>query len=285
MRAVSVRVVVSTSGNRASIVPANVSPKCRHSCYDYGARRQATTLRFRDRGVDPDVVETVDAHQWHARGDRRTVAHIEFADDTGAGRGQGDSRLCLAAALDRTNLSITDAEQHEPLSCSRTQRVESWRSRTTQGEIFLLCRRPVRCEHRQQGLAGCNLSQRRTHMQLFDDAGDAALHDADRALVERDRARCAHAGFQCAFFGLCGTHAKVLRQAWIDRYGTWLSTRATRVFRHQLHVHERRFAGCIEMLVGHHRVVPVQRFLGGRRRRWCQRRGAVVHPQQRCGNA
>src|SRR3546814_12320453 len=39
------------------------------------------------------------------------------------------------------------------------------------------------------------------------------------------------------------------------------------VLGHQLHVHERRFAGLVEALVGHHRVVPVQDLPPGLSRR------------------
>jgi hypothetical protein len=63
-------------------------------------------------------------------------------------------------------------------------------------------------------------------------------------------------------FGLCEAHAKVLRNARINPERAVVSACVrgiVGIFRDQLHVHERGLARFIEALVGHHRVIPVER--------------------------
>ncbi len=94
-------------------------------------------------------------------------------------------------------------------------------------------------------------------MQLLDKAPGARLHDEHRALVPRNAARSLDAALDRSRRRRRRAHAEVLRDARIDDHGA-VAARLVRVLRHELHVHERRFARLVEMLLRDHRVEPVE---------------------------
>src|SRR5690554_384308 len=56
------------------------------------------------------------------------------------------------------------------------------------------------------------------------------------------------------------SHTEVLRDTWINAHGCTI-TGFVCISRHEIHVHKRGFAGLIELVLRHHRVVPVQHLL------------------------
>jgi len=112
-----------------------------------------------------------------------------------------------------------------------------------------------------------------TWSMTLDNAGNARLDDAHRTLIERDCARDTDCRGQRTGLSFGCAQAQVLYFARIDGYDTFGVASPARILGHELHVHERRFAGFIEVLVRHHRVVPIQSLLFGGR----QRTGSTGH--------
>ena len=88
-------------------------------------------------------------------------------------------------------------------------------------------------------------------------AGRARLHDGLVALVEGDAADGLDAAGQAARHDLGGTDAEVLLHPRADAHRAFVGA-GVGIHRDELHVHERRLAGLVELAARHHRVVPVQ---------------------------
>src|SRR5688500_5017934 len=96
-------------------------------------------------------------------------------------------------------------------------------------------------------------------MQLLNEAAGACLKLHYATLVVGHRADRLEALLERALLRFGGPHAQVLHHAGADRHGAGIRF-LPGVFRHELHVHEGRFAGFVELLLRIHRVVPVQNF-------------------------
>src|SRR3546814_18682752 len=88
----------------------------------------------------------------------------------------------------------------------------------------------------------------------LDEAGSARLHDSDITLVEIDRAGGGDAGPQRSHPGLNHAQAKALRACRIDR-DPGFALPPVGIFGAELHLHDRRFSGLVEMLADRKSVV------------------------------
>src|SRR3546814_7865604 len=77
--------------------------------------------------------------------------------------------------------------------------------------------------------------------------------------MESDRAGGGDAGPQRSHPGLNHAQAKALRACRIDR-DPGFALPLVGIFGDELHIHERRFSGLVEMLAGDHRVIPIEYF-------------------------
>jgi len=102
---------------------------------------------------------------------------------------------------------------------------------------------------------------------LFDPAGCAYLDRLNAVLVDGDQAYGVHHARELAWLRRGQAYAEVLHHPGIDGHaaggGGGAGRCHVRHLRHQLHVHERRLARMIEVLVRVHRVVPVKRLVFG----------------------
>src|SRR3546814_6745037 len=89
------------------------------------------------------------------------------------------------------------------------------------------------------------------------ESGGARLDDGNITLVEVDRARGGHAARERAALRAHDADAQILHARGIDPHAR-LAPGLVGIFGDELHIHERRLAGLVEVLRGHHRVVPVE---------------------------
>ena len=132
------------------------------------------------------------------------------------------------------------------------------------------------------GIALAHRIERRAHVQLLDESAGTRLDEHDRALVPVDVPDRGQLGRERPGPRLGGADAEVLDNAWADAHGRLVAA-LVGVLRHELHIHEGRLAGLVELLLRKHRVVPVEDFpvrmwLRGRRRSGPGRRR---HPRHR----
>ena len=144
-----------------------------------------------------------------------------------------------------------------------------------QRQKFLLRTTPFRYQQADQRAACCDHITRRSCEYPFHEPRRARLHDGHIALVESQHTGGFQPRRQTAPGYAGGTHTQVLHDSRIDfdRPSLRFITTAIGIFRYQRHVHERRFTRLVEMLLGYHRVIPIQRLALGRgvQRRGCRR--------------
>jgi hypothetical protein len=102
----------------------------------------------------------------------------------------------------------------------------------------------------------CASSSASFHVQLRYVAFDARLHHFEQAFIERDAANRCQRGLQHGLLDRAESNAQILCDGGID------SNRCTallvRIDRHELHVHEWRFARLVEAHIRAHGVVPIE---------------------------
>ena len=133
-----------------------------------------------------------------------------------------------------------------------------------QGKKLFLRGSPFRHQNVRQGRLGLEHIPRRTGVNPLDKSGSARLHHRHIAVVEGEDSRQFKTRRQHATADTRQAHADVLGQARVNMNRRSLLG-ATGVARHQLHIHEGRFARLVEFLLRVHRVVPVQRLFIVRR--------------------
>ena len=111
--------------------------------------------------------------------------------------------------------------------------------------------------------------ERRSHEELFDKAIGTGLDEFNVAFVVSDATDGLDGGAKDASRDSGRTDAQVLFEAWTNGDLAFVSARAA-IHGYQLHVHEGRLTGLIKLLLGNHRVVPVQRRL------WIGNRGCAA---------
>ena len=125
---------------------------------------------------------------------------------------------------------------------------------------LLLRGNPVRHVELNQCLSFGDTIERGPHMQAFDVASGARLHNHLIALVVGDAAHGRYLWREHAFGDGCGAHTEILLDARTDGDLALIGV-TLGVNRHQHHVHERRLGGLVKLVSGHHRVVVIQDFL------------------------
>jgi hypothetical protein len=128
-------------------------------------------------------------------------------------------------------------------------------------QVLLLRTEPLGVEHIDQRRTSGDHVARRERIDAFDEAGGACLHDADVALIELHCADGFDDGADRSRLDDRQAHPEGLLR--LRRHGQPRGVARgglafVGITRDQLHVHERRLAGLVELLCRHHRVVPVQ---------------------------
>jgi hypothetical protein len=85
----------------------------------------------------------------------------------------------------------------------------------------------------------------------------SGLDNRHLAIIELHVGDGAHGARKAATLDLGGAHSQVLANSRVN-LDAGAVTLLIRVFRDQLHVHERRLSRLVETLIRHHRVVPIQ---------------------------
>ncbi len=229
------------------------------------------------RGLDPDRSEIVNLKDRIARFESGAVAHEQFADHAAGRRIKGngdDGSLC---GLEAGQHARINAQQAQPFFGGVGQLRESGAAGSQ--VVALECRK-VRADQRVQEITlgdavtfGARLQRRDATLHL---RGDRAAG----AFVGHDQAGRAQRLRQVPAHDRLGAHAHLLHGASIDvQDGFGIGRRGCRdvigIFWLQIHIHEGRFAGLVEALVGHHRVVPVENLR--RRARRCGSRRGIGH--------
>ena len=169
--------------------------------------------------------------------------------------GDGQHGLHLATALDLRNQCWRHAREAQTLTRRRQQRGIT---HALERQKLFLRRRPFRHQNIRQRSVGFEHITGRKIVDTLDKARRACLNHRHITLIEpqhpgrhdtgRQHAATDRGQAHTEIFGLPRINPQRLRVGFI-----------VGVLRHQLHVHKRRLARFIELLLREHRVIPVQR--------------------------
>ena len=228
--------------------------KGRQPRLDHLAGMQAQGFGFRHRHLQPYAAQAVDSGQGLAGHQVHALAHIELLQHPGNGAGHRPQRLYFAAALEAGDQCRRHAGQAQTLARRRQQRRIAG---ITQGQVVFLGADPGRHQQVGQGRAGLEQILGGAGVDPFDEAASTRLHHGDIAAVEGQVTDRFQAVIQCPAGHRCQAHAEVLGDARIDADGGAAAT-LFGIARHQLHIHKGRLARLVELLLRHHRVVPIE---------------------------
>ena len=203
------------------------------------------------------VREPVDAKEHRAGHDGHPLARAQLAHDAVHGRGERHVRARLAVPLHVRDLLLGHVEEEQAVARRARELLRARRLAAAKREVFLLRAGPVRHEELRERLALAHGVERRAHEELLDIAGRARLHEGDRALVEGDGADRLDGDREPPLLRDRGAHAQVLHHARAHLHAARVGA-VVRVDGHEVHVHEGRAAGLVELLRRVHRVVPVE---------------------------
>ncbi len=209
---------------------------------------KAGGVRLRDRGLQPECVETGDAKQRRAGRHGFTLAHQHLADHAIV-RGEQRQRAGTAGVAGQP-------ERAQALARGIPQRTRGRGLRRIQRACFSRGAAPLRRAHQREALAPAHGGKRRAHVHPFHKPFHPRRDHRFMPQVPGQRAGNRDVRFQAAGLHLAGADAQVLLHARIDSH--LCLRRLVGVARHEIHVHERRLSGFVEALVRHHRVVPVE---------------------------
>ncbi|OHB41474.1 MAG: hypothetical protein A2882_02385 [Phenylobacterium sp. RIFCSPHIGHO2_01_FULL_70_10] len=211
------------------------------------------------RRVQPHAAEAVDLRQGLTGGHRHTVTHGQGLDHPARRHGHGDDVADAAAPRHRVDRVGGHAEQLQPLAGRLNERRVA---RAPHRQELALGACPFRDQQVGQRRACAHHVAGRAAVDALHEAGRLRLHDGHVALVEVDDPGCGHSARQSAALDGRGPHTEVLDLGGVDLDAA-RARRLVRVFRDQLHVHERRLARLVEVLAGDHGVVPVEHLAAG----------------------
>ena len=173
----------------------------------------------------------------------------------------GEASVTFGRGLPSRSTSATCSSRHveeeEAVAGRAREFLRARRLAPAKRQVFLLRAGPLRHEELREGLALAHGIERRAHEELLDIARRARLHEGDRALVEGDGADRLDGDGEPPLLRDGGAHAQVLHHARAHLH----AARVRAVFGvdgHEVHVHEGRAAGLVELLRRVHRVVPVE---------------------------
>jgi hypothetical protein len=226
------------------------------------AQLQRAALRLGHRHLDPDRGQSVHARETRTGGHGHALAHHEFGHQPALGHGHGIQPARFAAAFHLGHQAAGHAQQQQALPGRLGQGLVLERAHR---EEFALRRHPFGQQQIRQRRARGDHVARCARIDALDEARGTRLHDADLAVVEQHGTHDIHIGADAALHDLGRAQAQRLHR--LRRYaeaGTVLPV-LIGVLGHQVHVHEGRFAGLVELLRRRHGVVPIQHLaLGGR---------------------
>ncbi len=134
-------------------------------------------------------------------------------------------------------------------------------------QILRLGAAPGRNQQIGDGRACAHHIARRAGVDPLHEARGAGLNDSDVALVEVEGSGGVEALGEDAALDARQTNAQTLKRPRIDGDARTRCRAFVGVAGNELHIHERRLARLVEVLLGLHRVVPVEGLAACRRRR------------------
>ena len=230
------------------------------------AHADIARARFGHRGVEPDGAEPAHLGERLAHGERHAGTGVERLDRARDRRRDRHHAVRPTAPLHAGDEAVGHAHQPQPLARSRG---EIGLAEPPDAQIFGLRAAPFGQEQVRDRRAGADHVPGRSRIDAAHEPARTRLDDGDVALVEVDRAGDLEGRGKAAHLRRDDPQSQALPRGGIDGdRGGRAGASSVRVSRHELHIHEGRLAGLVELLVGEHRIVPVKDFAcpGGRGR-------------------
>jgi hypothetical protein len=153
-----------------------------------------------------------------------------------------------------SSAALRHAQQAQALTCGGG---ETGIPAGTDGKPLMLGRRPFRHQELRQRLSRAHHIPRGERPDTFDETGDPGLHHRHGTFIESHEPGRVNFAHQRKTFHCRQTYPQVLGKGRVDLHADGPFP-FVGIFRYQLHVHERRLAWPVKMMLGEHRVVPVQ---------------------------